>query len=372
MGREQALLQTVHARPGLSRAEAAVSLGLSTGAAAELVAKLVGAQLLSERPQAPTGGRGRPSQLLMPHPRGPLVLAAAITQEAWQISVVELGGGNLARRQGLRAGSPTRVLEIMAAAATGLRRRFPGRIRGLGVSAPGTVLNGRTLDAVGLGWRNVDLGLMWPRGALVQADNDASLAALAEARRGSAVDADLALYLRIEVGLGGALVERGRLISGSRGVAGEFGHMPFGDPRLTCACGARGCWGTAVDGGALARSLGEPLPSDPISYAREIIVGARANGTRERRAVRGIAAALGRGIAGLVNGLDPDLVTLGGLAQLVAESSPVALQTAFRAGLMEFRRTSPTPLRSAALGEAGLSIGAAEQIWDQLWPQLHS
>jgi len=370
VGRETALLQAVHARPGISRAAVATLLGLGTGAATELVAKLVAAELLSERALTPTGGRGRPSRQLAPHPRGPIVLAAAITQQAWQIQAVQLGGDVLAQRQGSAHGDPAGVLGAMAAAVSGLRRRFPGRVRGLGLSAPGTVRDGRTLDAVGLGWRDVDLRAIWPNGELVRADNDASLAALAEARRGGAVGADLSLYLRIEVGLGGALIERGQLVAGSRGVAGEFGHMPFGDPRITCPCGARGCWGTAVDGGALARNLREPAPADPVSYARQIIAGTRASGRREQRAVRTVAAALGRGIAGLVNGLDPDLVILGGLAQLVEQAQPEALQTALQAGLMEVRQSIPVQLRSAALGESGLLIGVAEQIWDQLWPRL--
>jgi predicted NBD/HSP70 family sugar kinase len=358
VARETALLQAVHRRPGLSRAEAATLLGLSTGAAAELMAKLAAAHLLSERSLAPTGSRGRPSRQLVPHPSGPLVLAAEITQTTWRMQVVQLGGDLLAQKQGEHDGGPGEVLAVMAGAGSALRRRFPGRVRGLGLSVPGTVLNAQTLDSVGLGWQDVDLRSIWPRGALVLADNDASLAALAEARRGGAIGAQLALYLRVEVGLGGALIERGRLLSGSRGVAGEFGHMPFGDPRVICPCGARGCWGTAVDGGALARSLGEPVPADPIGYAHAIISGDRADGAREQRAVRAIATALGRGIAGLVNGLDPDLVIIGGLAQLVERAQPAALQTALRAGLMGFRASTPPAVTAAELGEAGSLIGA--------------
>jgi predicted NBD/HSP70 family sugar kinase len=372
VARETALLQAVHARPGLSRAEAATLLGLSTGAATELVAKLAAAHLLTERSLAPTGNRGRPSRQLVPHPRGPLVLAAGITQTTWQVQVGQLGGEVLAQKQGARDGGPAEVLTVMATAGSALRRRFPGRVRGLGLSVPGTVLDGQTLDAVGLGWQHVNLRTIWPRGVLVQADNDASLAALAEARRGGAIGAQLAIYLRIEAGLGGAVVERGRLLSGSRGVAGEFGHMPFGDPQVTCPCGARGCWGTAVDGGALARSLGEPAPVDPVGYAHEIVCGNRAGGAREQDAVRSIATALGRGIAGLVNGLDPDLVVLGGLAALVEQAQPTAVHNALRAGLMKFRASSPPPLRAAELGESGSLVGAAEQVWDRLWPGLHS
>jgi predicted NBD/HSP70 family sugar kinase len=367
VARETALLQAVHRRPGLSRAEAATLLGLSTGAAAELMAKLAAAHLLSERSLAPTGSRGRPSRQLVPHPSGPLVLAAEITQTTWRMQVVQLGGDLLAQKQGEHDGGPGEVLAVMAGAGSALRRRFPGRVRGLGLSVPGTVLNAQTLDSVGLGWQDVDLRSIWPRGALVLADNDASLAALAEARRGGAIGAQLALYLRVEVGLGGALIERGRLLSGSRGVAGEFGHMPFGDPAVRCPCGAAGCWGTAVDGTALARLLGQPAPPDPVTYARRVIA---ATGEAERAAVRAVATALGRGIAGLVNGLDADLVTLGGLGADLLAAAPAALHAAYHDGLMTFRRAAPPPVVAAALGDDGPIAGAGEEAWSSLLTQL--
>ena len=153
---------------------------------------------------------------------------------------------------------------------------MPGRVRGLGLSVPGTVLDGYVLDAVNLGWRGLDVRAVWPRAALLVAENDATLAALAESRRGVASDALLHVHVRVEAGLGGAVVSRGMVISGSRGVAGEFGHMPFGDPAVSCPCGAAGCWGTAVDGTAMARLLAKPAPADPVTYARQVLARARA------------------------------------------------------------------------------------------------
>ncbi len=58
--------------------------------------------------------------------------------------------------------------------------------------------------------------------------NDATMAAVAEARARPAVGA--LLHLVLEVGIGGALVLDGRPLQGARGLAGEFGHLPFGDP----------------------------------------------------------------------------------------------------------------------------------------------
>jgi predicted NBD/HSP70 family sugar kinase len=258
----------------------------------------------------------------------------------------------------------------MAAAVTRLRRRLPGRVRGIGVSVPGTVRDGHTLDASYLGWRDIDLRVLWPRAPLFAADNDATLAALAESRRGAAASAVLSLHVMVDAGIGGAIIERGRVLSGARGVAGEFGHMPFGDPAVRCPCGARGCWGTAVDGTALARLLRAPAPRDPVSYTADVLARAAAGHAPEEAAVAAVTAELGRGVAGLVNALDPDLVTLGGLAVDLAAAAPAELAASYADGLMSFRRDAATPVVAAELGAAGPRIGAAEQVWNLLLPAL--
>jgi len=417
--RSTELLRLAHARPGVTRAEAARLLGVGTGAATEIVARLSQLALIAEAPAAPRGTRGRPTTVLVPHPAGPLVLACAITHEAWRLDVVELGGATLASATGRHASSAWgEVAAAVTAAVHDFERAYAGRPRAMGVSVPGTVSPGLRLTASGLGWEDVDLTALWPgpvgaagndatpaatvfaagkdatptatvfaagkdatpaatvfaagkdatpAATVFVAGNDATLAATAESRRGAAVGATVALHLRIEAGLGGAVVDHGRALLGARGAGGEFGHMPFGDPAIDCPCGARGCLGTAVDGTALARLLGRPTPPDPVSYARRVIA---APGPAERAAVRAVAATLGRGIAGLVNGLDPDLVTLGGLGTDLLAAAPDELDAAYRAGLMQVHRSAPPPIVPAALAEEGPIAGAGEEAWSRLLPRL--
>jgi predicted NBD/HSP70 family sugar kinase len=365
------MLAAVHAAPGRTRADASRLLGIGSGAATEVVGRLAAGRLLTEGPSAPGGGRGRPTRPLLAHPEGPVVLAAIITHEAWRVAAVELGNVALAGVTGRHTGDPaTAVLAGLAGAVATLRKRFGGRVRGLGIGAPGIVLDERYLDAPGLGWTGVDLTTPWPDAELFVADNDATLAALAESTRGAAVDARLALHLRIDAGLGGALVDAGRLVPGARGTAGEFGHLPMGDPAVRCPCGASGCWGTAVDGGALARLLGEPEPADPVTYARQVVARAGTGDGAARGAVAAAAGALGRGIGGLVNALDPDVITLGGLGADLLAAAPDELAAACREGLMRFRRATAPPVVPARLGEDGPLTGAAERVWERLWRQL--
>jgi predicted NBD/HSP70 family sugar kinase len=365
--RSAELLRAAHAQPGVTRAAAARLLGLSTGAATEIVARLARAELLAEVPAARNGVRGRPTSVLVAHPRGPLVLAAAITQEAWRLDVVELGGRVLDTAGGRHDADWPTVAAALTAALDAARDRYADRPRALGLSVPGTVSPAHRLNAATLLWRDIDLRELWPAAPVFVAGNDATLAAAAESRTGAAAGAAVALHLRIEAGLGGAVVDHGTALVGATGAGGEFGHMPFGDPAIACPCGARGCWGTAVDGTALARLLGRPAPRDHVAYARRVIA---APGPAERAAVAMVAAALGRGIAGLVNGLDADLVTLGGLGIDLLAAAPAEIDAAYRAGLMAYRRDDPPPIRPAALGDDGPITGAAGEAWSALLPTL--
>jgi predicted NBD/HSP70 family sugar kinase len=123
--------------------------------------------------------------------------------------------------------------------------------------------------------------------------------------------------------------------------------------------------GTAVDGTALARLLGRPAPCDHVAYARRLIT-VTAPKPAERAAVKSVAAALGRGIAGLVNGIDADLVTLGGLGIDLPTTHRDEIGAAYRAGLMAYRRDNPPPILPAALGDNGPIAGAAEEAWSAL------
>ncbi|SHH46444.1 Sugar kinase of the NBD/HSP70 family, may contain an N-terminal HTH domain [Jatrophihabitans endophyticus] len=374
------LLRVVHESPGTTRADAARAIGIGTGAATEVVAQLAAAELVGERPAQRTGGRGRPTTVLVPHERGPLVLAVSITHEAWLLQAVEIGGAVVAGAGSAETGSgdddadgagrdaPV-VLADIRAAVTRLRRRFPRRVRAIGVAAPGTVAGTTVGHATGRSWRNLDLRAIWPRAEFFVAGNDATLAAAAESSRGAAVGAEVALHIRLQAGVGGAVVDRGRVLTGAHGFGGEFGHVPLGDPAVTCPCGASGCWGTAVDGSALARLLGRREPRDPVAFL-DRAASAASTDARTRAAVGAVVDALGRGVAGFVNAIDPDVVTLGGSAVPLMRAEPQRLAAAYDAGLMRVRRDAPPMLLPAALGEQGPVTGAAELAWQAVWAHL--
>jgi predicted NBD/HSP70 family sugar kinase len=140
--------------------------------------------------------------------------------------------------------------------------------------------------------------------------------------------------------------------------------MPFGDRRRSCPCGARGCWDLEIDGRALAEHLREPQPDDPYSYAEALLQ--RLDEKPVRRAVDKVAAALATGIAGLVNALDPEVVTLGGLAIPLRAAAASTFTNAYSEGLMTFHRASPPAVLDSTHQQTGALRGAAAVGLDQI------
>ena len=366
---QTAITRAVHDYPGVTRAEVAAQIGIPSGFAAETVARLVTSRLVCERPALATGRRGRPTTSLHAHPDGPLVAAAAITHDTWQVAAVELGGTKVAATQRPHHRNQARVLDAVTAELSQVSRRFGTRVRAVAVAVPGTVTGSELVHAPGLAWHNVDLSALWPRyepGGEFAAGNDASLAGVAESRHGAGAGAGAMVYLHLDAGLGGTLVEAGRAVRGATGAAGEFGHMPFGEPARRCRCGARGCWNTSVDGRAVARLLHQRVPADDVSYFRQVLASARTGQPDALAAIRTVGSSIGRGIAGLVNGLDPHLVVLGGLGPDLLHLAADEVTAAYRDGLMAFRATPPPPVLPARLGTDGPLLGAADEAFARL------
>jgi predicted NBD/HSP70 family sugar kinase len=364
MSAQTAILHAVHDHPGITRAQAATQVGIPSGFAAETVARLVAARLVAEHAAPATGRRGRPTTSLRAHPDGPLVAAAAITHNSWQVAAVELGGGTTAATDRPHGRDQTAVLAAVAAELNSVRRRFGARVRAVAVAVPGTVVGSTLVYAPGLSWHDVDLSVLWPRyepGVEFVAGNDATLAGIAESRHGACTGAGTTVYLHLDAGVGGAVIEAGRAVGGSTGAAGEFGHMPFGDPARRCRCGAAGCWNTSFNGQALARLLRQPIPADDAGYLRQVLDAAGAGEPEPLAAIRAVATEIGGGVAGLVNGLDPHLVVLGGLGPQLLQVAATELTAAYHRGLMTFRAVPPPAVVPAQLGPAGPLLGAADE-----------
>ncbi|MGI9406221.1 MAG: ROK family protein [Hyphomicrobiaceae bacterium] len=153
-------------------------------------------------------------------------------------------------------------------------------------------------------------------GQPVRLANDANCFALSEASDGSAIDAAIVFGVILGTGCGGGIVIDGKIVDGPRGIGGEWGHTPLPRPDSCeipgpgCWCGRSGCMETWVSGPAVAsdhkRLSGQSLTTEEI-VQRASSGDANANATLERFTDR-----LARGLAGVTNIIDPDVIVLGG------------------------------------------------------------
>lgn len=141
-------------------------------------------------------------------------------------------------------------------------------------------------------------------------DNDASMAMIAEARLGAGRGARHLALLTIGTGIGGSVMEDGRIVRG-RATAGQLGHIPVDPAGPPCLCGRRGCVepmssGTAL--GGLVRAAGLPEGTT----AADLLDRARSGDGAARALLGRWAGPLRRAVDALVATLDCERVILGG------------------------------------------------------------
>lgn len=358
-------LALVRRDPGVTRTELGRQLGLDSGPTSDLVKRLAGAELITERPTA-AGRPGRPTTTVHASPSGPVAVVVDLRHGDWRLGVCAVDGTVDLLATGKHDGRhPDDLLDALRRRIDGCARNLGDRLVGIGVAVPGPVAGDRLVQATMLSWQDVDLSRLGlrPELALVVA-NDATAAAVGEVRLHSPRPRTL-VHIVVEIGIGGALVVDGRPVPSARGLQGEFGHLPFGDPTARCRCGARGCWTVPFDVEQIASAARIPLPTDPRSWLHRLFTeGCPAADVRRVR--QALAADLGRGIAGLVNAMDPDLITLGGLASDLRGAFPEGFERSLLDGLMTVHRERPPAVVDARGGENAPLIGVGLSVFDRV------
>lgn len=368
-----AVLQLVHRRRTVTRADLTRALGLNRSTIGDLVAALAEAGWVDEVDDAPRAKVGRPSPRVVPR-SDRLVVAVNPELDAIDVALVALGGTIVARQRVIVDGAPSiaETVEVTAAAVERLAAEHPSsRIVGAGVAVPGLVRrsDGFVRLAAHLDWREqpVAAPLAAALGVPASAANDAHLGCRAELAFGAGQGARTLLYLNGgPSGIGGGIAINGALTQGSEGYAGELGHLGV-DPRgPLCACGARGCLDAVVTRAELAAAVSLVHPDDDELEAAVRAAATRDGGATDA-ALEAVVArhldALGMALRGAVNLLNPDRIVLGGhLAALWA-----AAHDDQRANLLaDALRASAEGVRiePAALGSQRLLVGAAELAWE--------
>ncbi len=195
-----------------------------------------------------------------------------------------------------------------------------GQTGSVGVGIPGTVVRATGLvknaNSIWLNRQPLEQDLSNALEREVRCANDANCFAVSEATDGAARGKDVVFGAILGTGCGGGVTLHGRIHAGPNGVAGEWGHTPLpwasGDelPGPPCYCGRSGCLETWISGTGLERDFlqqtGLPLEG------KEIVLQAARGDQQANLALDHLQDRIARGLATIVDMLDPDVVVLGG------------------------------------------------------------
>ena len=248
------------------------------------------------------------------------------------------------------------ALVDMAAAELGAR---PERI---GMGTPGTTdpITGlmKNSNTVCLNGTTFHKRVQEVLGIPVAIANDANCFALAEAKFGAGKkypDARVVFGVILGTGVGGGVVVDGKILQGRHGIGGEWGHILLDEDGDPCYCGKSGCVETVISGPALQRYY---FRQTGIKRLLPEIVERHLNGTdpAATQTILRLTHQFGKGIAQVINIIDPDVIVLGGGVGNIA-----ALYTDGAAAVKNwiFNDRCDTHFERPLLGDSAGVIGAA-------------
>ena len=222
------------------------------------------------------------------------------------------GGGNVFKKIRFETTDYETSLQALLAAGEEL---FEEDVVALGVSCGGPLNSkkGVIMSPPNLpGWDNVPIVKIledkFHRPAFLK--NDADACAIAEWKWGNAAGAENAIFLTCSTGMGAGLILNGRPYSGACDMAGEAGHMRLYDDGHV-GYGKKGSFEGCCSGGGMAQ-YGK-------GSAKDLAIAARAGDPDAIEIYRKFGHDLGKGIAYLVDILNPEVVVIGSIYERARE-----------------------------------------------------
>ena len=225
------------------------------------------------------------------------------------------------------------VINLSTAALEAAKLPAGSNILGVGIGAAGQIdrKNGVIMDAPNLGDKDMPMSDILGKqfGIPVAVGNDVEVAALGEYVYGAGRGYSTFVVIFVGTGIGGGIVQSGRLYSGLTGTAGEIGHMTIQAGGRLCPCGSRGCLEAYASRTAITRAI-----MAEIHHGRDSVLTEEANrqlaegemiirsgllasalnqgDTLVKEIVVEAADFLGYGLASVMNFYNPECIILGG------------------------------------------------------------
>lgn len=247
-----------------------------------------------------------------------------------------------------------------------------------GVGAPGPVDTDKGLlfEAVNIGWQD-----NFPLRDLMQSalnvpvaiDNDANVAALGEMWKGAGKGSKDLICITLGTGVGGGIIYKGDIVHGSKGAAGEVGHITsVSNGGYMCNCGKTGCLETVASATGVVRtaldklkvydgeSLLKPIVESSGTVTAKDVFDAAAKGDKlANEIVELLADYLGIALANSSAILNPEKIVIGGG---VSKAGDILL-TPLRAKYKKYAFKPIAENTEISLAELGNDAGIVGAAW---------
>lgn len=274
------------------------------------------------------------------------------------------------------------IIQQVIASVEELGKGSGEKIDAISIGSPGLIdsVNGVIKTALNLpGWSNISLhnilGDLFSVPVFIE--NDGNLSVLGEWHYIYEQKPNNMIFIVVSTGIGGGIIQSGKLFQGTTGSAGEFGHMSvdyMGELCSECQKG-HGCLTSIASGTAIENYVKSTINHDSVIW---MLCGgdiSKINGTLIKRAAElgdvlalnafsRAAEALGQGIVNVIHMFDPELVVLGGgVANSYEFIYPVIGKVLDKRLLDNSRKDILQPSKLGILhGIAGASVNAKEKL----------
>jgi len=324
------VLTLIHESPGIDRTEIAGLIGITNAAITNIVNELIRSRLVEEGPSSVISvNRGRKRVGLWINKHGGYVLGVTVLATHASVTLSNLLGtviDEVSFYPKLPA-DPFNTLDEVAYYAAKLCKLHKvkrSRLLGVGFAIAGFLnkTSQSLQSAPYLGWPKFDLReefqLRFKCPLVIE--NVTRCIAIAETRIGSFIGAKNLVLVRAALGIGGAIISDGQLLTGNRHLAGDLGHLLAERDGVLCSCGKRGCLNTVASGWSIIHKLGmgdsgyENIKQfrSHDKLLRDIINDCNDENSQTADLVRNAGALLGTHLVNVLQVLDTEFCVLTG------------------------------------------------------------
>ena len=240
------------------------------------------------------------------------------------------------------------------------------KIEEIGISAPGTIQDGKIIKAYNLGIKEYDIISKLSKKVKVpiKIKNDAKCAAIAEHKYGCLKQYKRSVFLTLGTGIGGAVIINNKLLDTGNLPGCEFGHMIIEKDGLLCGCGKFGCWQQYASMKALKNNLRKTLGYDERTDSKQLL-NILKNTEKEdsnfdiiNNILEEYTKDLSIGISNLINIFEPEAVGIGGSFVYFKDILFYKLKNRLFSDDLLFNSRKDLKIETAILGNDAGIIGA--------------